>query len=152
MLPYDSSQIANKLRALVVRPGQVIMDRSSWTQEAEADLDPMLAEQFQIALDATKIRIPELREACRDVLVEGLEPPEAAARRKIDDVTSIYRAITTIKERWKQICVQEEWEYLPFAFPKTMTKLILELQREHLRQYSARNSGRKRSAPRKKKT
>ncbi len=123
------------------------MHRSSWTRAAEPDLDPMLPEQFEIALAATKIRIPKLRDACRDVLVEELQPSEAAARRNIEDVTSISRAITTIKERWKQICAEEEWDYLTFAFPRKFTKLILELQREQLAQYSARKQKR---APKKK--
>ena len=123
------------------------MHRSSWTRAAEPDLDPMLPEQFEIALAATKIRIPKLREACRDVLVDELQPSEAAARRNIEDVTSISRAITTIKERWKQICAEEEWDYLTFAFPRKFTKLILELQREQLAQYSARKQKR---APKKK--
>lgn len=121
------------------------MDRSSWTP-AEDDLDPMLPEQFEIALAATKIRIPELREACRDVLVDGLQPPDAAKRRKVDDVPSVYRAITSIKERWKQICTDEGWDYLPFAFPRNLSTLVLELQREHLQRYSAR----KRKRPKKK--
>ncbi len=123
------------------------MHRSSWTRAAEPDLDPMLPEQFEIALAATKIRIPKLRDACRDVLVDELQPSEAAARRNIEDVTSISRAITTIKERWKQICAEEEWDYLTFAFPRKFTKLILELQREQLAQYSARKQKR---APKKK--
>lgn len=124
------------------------MDRSSWTRAAEPDLDPMLPEQFEIALAATKIRIPELRDACRDVLVSELSPSEAAARRKIEDVTSISRAITTIKDRWRQICAEEEWEVLSFAFPKKLTKLILELQHDQLEQYKAR----KQKRPKKKKT
>ena len=111
------------------------MELSSWTYEP-ADRDPMLAEQFQIAVDATQIRKPELIEACKDVLVEGLQATEAAQRRNIDDVTSVYRAIATVREKWEQICTAEEWEFVPLAFPKEIMKALKEFQREQLKRYS----------------
>jgi hypothetical protein len=67
-----------------------------------ADRDPMVAEQFQIAIDATQIRKPELIEALRDVLVEGFQANEAAQRRNLGDVTSVYRAIATVPRRRKK--------------------------------------------------
>ena len=111
------------------------MELSSWTYEP-ADRDPMLAEQFQIAVDATQIRKPELIEACKDVLVEGLQATEAAQRRNIDDVTSVYRAIATVREKWEQICTAEEWEFVPLAFPKEIMRALKEFQREQLKRYS----------------
>jgi len=111
------------------------MERSSWTYES-ADRDPMLPEQFQLAIDATQIRKPELIEACKDVLVAGLQATEAAQRRNIDDVTTVYRAIATVKEKWDQICTAEEWEFVPLAFPRDIMKALKEFQREQLKRYS----------------
>lgn len=111
------------------------MELSLWTYEP-ADRDPMLAEQFQIAIDATQIRKPELIEALRDVLVEGLQATEAAQRRKIDDVTTVYRAISTVREKWDQICRDEQWEFVPLAFPREIMKALKEFQRDQLKRYS----------------
>jgi|SRR5579884_1103919 len=111
------------------------MEQSSWKYES-ANLDPMLAEQFQIAIDATQIRKPELIEACRDVLVDGLPATEAAQKRNVDDVTTVYRAIATVKERWDQICTAEGWEFVPLAFPRTLMSALKEFQREQLKRYS----------------
>jgi predicted DNA-binding protein (UPF0251 family) len=110
------------------------MELSLWTYDP--DRDPMLAEQFQIAIDATQIRKPELIEALRDVLVEGLQATEAAQRRHIDDVTSVYRAIATVREKWDQICKDEGWEFVPLAFPREIMKALKEFQREQLNRYS----------------
>ena len=111
------------------------MERSSWTYEP-ADRDPMLAEQFQIAVDATQIRKPELIDACRDVLVEGVQATEAAQRRNITDVPSVYRALASIREKWDQICRDEEWEFVPLAFPREIMKALKEFQRDQLKRYS----------------
>jgi hypothetical protein len=105
----------------------------SWTQEGFPD--PMLQEQFQLALDATQIRTPELIEACRAVLVDGKLATEVAQQREIE-VSNIYRAVTNIKEKWDQICTQEDWEYLPLAFPRSIMKVLLEFQQLQLNKYS----------------
>ena len=52
------------------------MEHWSWMQDEAPD--PMLQEQFQLALDATQIRTPELIEACRSVLVDGKLATEVA--------------------------------------------------------------------------
>jgi hypothetical protein len=120
------------------------MELPLWTNEP-ADRDPMLPEQFQIAINATKIRKPELIEALRDVLVEGLQVAEAAQRRNIDDVTSVYRAIPTVRERWDQICRDEEWEFVSLAFPREIMKALKEFQRDQLKRYSElKGKGRRR--------
>jgi hypothetical protein len=57
-----------------------------------------------------------------------------AQQRKME-VSNIYRAIATIKDKWDQICAEEDWEYLPLAFPRSIMKVLLEFQREQLGQY-----------------
>ncbi len=108
------------------------MEHWSWMQDEAPD--PMLQEQFQLALDATQIRTPELIEACRSHLVDGKLATEVAQQHDID-VSSVYRAVTTIREKWDQICTEEEWEYRPLAFPRSIMKVLLEFQREQLSQY-----------------
>ena len=44
----------------------------------EAEPDPMLPEQFEVAVNATQIRTRELIQACRAVLVDGASAPEIA--------------------------------------------------------------------------
>jgi hypothetical protein len=125
-----------------LRREPVIMDNSSWTYE-EAVPDPMLAEQFKVALKSTQVRKPELIAACRDVMVEGLSATDAARQRNVD-MPSISRAMKSIKEKWDQICAEEGWVPVPFAFPASWTKLLLEIQREQLDRYSAlKDKGRK---------
>ncbi len=101
----------------------------------------MLQEQFQLALDATQIRTPELIEACRSVLVDGRLVTEVARKHKIEQ-SSVSRAVTTVRERWDQICTQEDWEYVPLAFPRSLMKVLLEFQREHLSKYSEKKGKR----------
>jgi hypothetical protein len=117
------------------------MDNSSWTYE-EAVPDPMLAEQFKVALKSTQVRTPELIAACRDVMVEGLSATDAARQRNVD-MPSISRAMKSIKETWDQICTEQGWEFKPFAFPPGIMKVMLEFQREQLDQYSAHKSKRR---------
>lgn len=121
----------------------VIMRVRSWTHEEDAP-DSMLQEQFQIAMDATKIRTPELIEACRAVLVDGLPTADVAAKNKIEP-SSVYRAIATVKAKWEEICAKEEWTYAPLAFPESMMKVMLEFERDLLARYSAKRGKRVRT-------
>jgi hypothetical protein len=105
-----------------------------WSWIEDETPDPMLQEQFQLALDATQIRTPELIEACRSVMVDGQVATEVAQQRQMEP-SNIYRAISTIKEKWDQICTEEDWEYVPLAFPRSIMKVMLEFQREQLSQY-----------------
>ncbi|MDY6949668.1 MAG: hypothetical protein SXG53_28660 [Pseudomonadota bacterium] len=104
----------------------------------------MLQEQFQIAMDATQIRTPELIDACREVLVDGLPAAEVAQKHKIDP-SSVYRAIATVKAKWEEICAKEEWEYVPLAFPKSIMRVMLEFERDLLARYSERRIKRTRT-------
>jgi DNA-directed RNA polymerase specialized sigma24 family protein len=106
----------------------------SWTHDEDTP-DPMLQEQFQIAMDATQIRTPELIEACRAVLVDQLPAAEVAQKHGIDP-SSVYRAIATVKAKWEEICAKEEWEYVPLAFPKSIMRVMLEFERDLLARYS----------------
>jgi DNA-binding phage protein len=113
--------------------------RTPWT-ENEDEAEPMLAEQFDIAMERTQIRTPELIAACRSVLVESKKASEVAQARGID-AAHIRRAVTTIREKWQEICTEQGWEYLPVALPRHAMKLVLEMQREHLEQYREGKSG-----------
>ena len=110
----------------------------SWTHDEDTP-DPMLQEQFQIAMDATQIRTPELIEACREVLV-GRQPGADVAQKHKIDASSLYRALATVKAKWEEICANEEWEYVPLAFPKSIMKVMLEFQREQLARYADQRS------------
>ena len=105
----------------------------------------MLPEQFQIAMDRTQIRTPELIAACRSVLVENKKASEVAHARGLD-AAHVRRAATTVREKWQEICTEQGWEYLPVALPRSSMKLVLEMQREQLEQYRAqegKSGGRK---------
>lgn len=117
-----------------------IMDMQPKCPKNLENLDPMLSEQFQIAVSATKIRRPELIEACKAVLVDGQVATDVAAKYSIDPA-HVYRALTTIKERWDEICAEQGWDYVPLAFPRKLMKVMLEFQREQLEAY--RSAGRK---------
>lgn len=120
--------------------------RTPWI-ENEDEAEPMLAEQFDIAMERTQIRTPELIAACRSVLVESKKASEVAQARGID-AAHIRRAVTTIREKWQEICTEQGWEYLPVALPRHAMKLVLEMQREHLEQY---RDGKKSGSRKKKK-
>lgn len=119
------------------------MPSRSWTHD-ENTTDPMLQEQFQIALDATRIRTPELIEACRAVLVEDLPAADVAAKNEIQP-SRVYRAIATVKAKWDEICANEEWECHPLAFPQPIMKVVLEFQRDLLARYSEKRGKRRRA-------
>jgi hypothetical protein len=108
----------------------------------EAEPDPMLPEQFEIAANATQIRKPELISASRAVLVDGAAAPEIAKKFNIDDVSNIYRAVSSIRQKWEQICAAEEWEYLPLAFPRSVMSVMLAFQRELLKNYGEKKAKR----------
>src|SRR5688500_13589158 len=94
----------------------------------ENEIEPMLKEQFDTAVEATQIRNPRLIEACRAVLVDGRVATDVVATYGLQS-PNVYRAIATIKEKWDQICAKEGWDYCPVALPRNYMKLILELQR-----------------------
>ena len=120
------------------------MDDSSGIYE-EAESDPMLVEQFNVALKATQVRIPELIAACRDVMVEGLSTAEASRRHNIENSTTISRAVKTIRDKWDEICAEQGWTFMPVAVPTSWAKLLVEIQREQLDRYTAlQDEGRKR--------
>jgi hypothetical protein len=98
----------------------------------ETELDPMLPEQFELARAATQIRTPKLIEACRAVLVDHEAAPDIAAKLNIE-VSSIYRATASIRQKWDEICTSEEWDYIPLAIPRTLTDVVLTFQRELLK-------------------
>jgi len=104
--------------------------------------EPMLPEQFEIALAATQIRTPELIEACRAVLVKNETALKIAHDSDIA-VSNIYRATATIKRKWEQICASEEWDYIPLAVPRSVTTAILVMQREVLKSYSEKKAKRR---------
>ena len=107
-----------------------------------SDPDPMLAEQFEVALAATQIRAPELIAACRAVLVDGMLAPEAA---KVHNVTasSIYRATASIRQKWEKICTKQDWVYAPVAAPREVMDVILAFQRNLLSAYQQRGKKRR---------
>jgi hypothetical protein len=118
--------------------------RTPWT-ENEDQADPMLPEQFQIAMDRTQIRTPELIAACRSVLVENKKASEVAQALRLD-AAHVRRAVITVRDKWQEICKEQGWEYLPVALPRSAMKLVLEMQREQLEKYRAeegKGSGRK---------
>ena len=91
---------------LVGFAGAEIMEaREPWT-ENEDEADPMLPEQFQIAMDRTQIRTPELIAACRSVLVENKKASEVAHARGLD-AAHVRRAATTVREKWQEICTEQ---------------------------------------------
>jgi hypothetical protein len=108
----------------------------------DAEPDPMLPEQFEMALAETQIRTPKLIAVCRAVLVDGVAAPEIAQQHDVD-VSRVYRATSTIRDKWKQICTEREWEYLPLAFPKSIMRVMLEFERELLRNDADRKGKRR---------
>ena len=98
----------------------------------ETEPDPMLPEQFELALAATQIRTPKLIEACRAVLVDDAAAPDIAGKLNID-VSSIYRATASIRQKWDEICTLEQWDYIPLAIPASLTNVVLAFQRELLK-------------------
>lgn len=115
------------------------MEQRSRTPETEPD--PMLPEQFELACAATQIRTPELIEACRAVLVDDAAAPDIAKKLNID-VSSIYRAIASIRQKWDEICSSEEWDYFPLAIPRTLTGVVLAFQRELLKSVGDKKANR----------
>lgn len=101
----------------------------------EAEPDPMLPEQFELAVNATQIRTPELIEACRAVLVDGAVAKEVAEKLEIEDVSNVYRALSTIKARWADICTEERWAYVPLAVPEDVIDTVMAFQRRLLKKY-----------------
>jgi hypothetical protein len=63
--------------------------------------------------------------------VAGEMATEVAQQRNME-VSNIYRALGTIKEKWDQISTDEDWEYKPLAFRRSLMKVMLEFQREQL--------------------
>lgn len=108
----------------------------------EAEPDPMLPEQFEIAVSATQIRTPELIEACKAVLVEGVAAKEIAKKLKIDDVSNVYRAVKLIKRKWEKICAKEGWTYVPLALPGDVVDMAMAYQRNVLKKYSEKKGKR----------
>ena len=108
----------------------------------EAEPDPMLPEQFEVAVNATQIRKPELIAACRAVLVDGASAPKIAEKLNIDDVSNVYRAVSSIREKWEQICATEGWKYVPLVVPEDLVATVMELQRKLLKGYSEKKGKR----------
>ena len=108
----------------------------------EAEQDPMLLEQFEIAVSATQIRKPELIEACKAVLVEGAVAKEIAEKLKIDDVSNVYRALKRIKRKWEKICAKEGWTCVSFALPADVIDMAMAYQRNVLKKYSEKKGKR----------
>ena len=102
--------------------------------ENEDEAEPMLPEQFETAMEQTQIRSPEMIAACRAVLVEKKKASEVARSMGID-TSHVGRAVNTVREKWAEICLEQGWEYLPIALPRSSMKLVLEMQHEHLKQY-----------------
>jgi len=115
--------------------------QSRSTTPDEAELDAMLPEQFEIALYATQIRTQKVIDACRAVLVDGMPTQESAEKYNVDQ-PSVSRATKVLREKWLQICADQEWDYLPLALPRSVMKMTLEFQREVLKRYSEQKSRR----------
>jgi len=111
----------------------------------EAEPDPMLPEQFEIAVNATQIRKPELIEACRAMFVDGVAATEIAKKLGIE-VSNVYRAAGTIEGKWEEICAGERWTYLSLAIPEKFVPMVMEYQRDLLKGYSEKKGKRKRPA------
>jgi hypothetical protein len=110
----------------------------------EAEPDPMLPEQFEIAVNATQIRTPELIAACKAVLVEGAVAKEIAEKLKIDDVSNVYRALKRIKRKWEKICAKEEWTCVSLALPGDVIDMAMAYERNLLKKYSEKKGKRSR--------
>lgn len=95
--------------------------------------DPMLQEQFQLALDATQIRSRELIEACRSVLVNEKLATEVVQQHKID-VSSVSRGNHHHREVGPDLYPRGLGVYTA-CFPRSIMKVLLEFQREQLSQY-----------------
>jgi hypothetical protein len=120
------------------------MESEAPRTENEDDAEPMLLEQFNVAVDRTQIRTPELIAACKAVLVENKKASEIAQARNLDGA-HVRRAVITIREKWQEICTEQGWEYLPIALPHSVMKLVLEMQHAQLEKYRAdsKSDGRK---------
>ena len=108
----------------------------------EAEPDPMLPEQFELAVNATQIRRPELIAACRAVLVDGAAAKEIAETLKIDDVSNVYRAMGIIKAKWEEICATEKWTYVPLALPEEVVDMAMAYERNLLKKYAEKKGKR----------
>ena len=108
----------------------------------EAEPEPMLPEQFEIAVNATQIRTPELIAACKAVLVEGAAPKEIAETLKIDDVSNVYRAMGIIKAKWEEICAAEKWTYVPLALSEEVVDMAMAYERNLLKKYTEKKGKR----------
>ena len=108
--------------------------------EYEDDAEPMLPEQFQIAIERTQIRSEELISACKAVLIESRKASEVAEELRLDSA-HIRRAVITIREKWQEICGEQAWEYLPIALPHSSMQLVLKMQHEQFERYRAGTKG-----------
>jgi hypothetical protein len=113
----------------------------------EAEPDPMLPEQFEVALKATQIRKPELIEACKAVLVDGASGPEIAKKLNIDH-SNVYRATSSIKKKWEEICAREGWTYVRLAVPEDLIDAVMAFERKLLKKYSEKKGKRGRHGKR----
>jgi hypothetical protein len=118
--------------------------------EYEDNAEPMLLEQFQIAIERTQIRSEELIAACKAVLVESKKASEVAQELGLDSA-HVRRAVITIREKWQEICVERGWQYLPIALPHSSMQLVLKMQQEHLDAYRAGTKGEPRRRRKRKK-
>jgi len=57
------------------------------------------------------------------------------------DCAHVRHAVITIREKWRDICTEQGWEYLPIALPHSVMKLVLELQHAQLEKYRADSKG-----------
>lgn len=122
------------------------MEFQSWTEDEAPE--PMLQEQFELALSNTHIRVPQLIAACRFVLVEGMSAKEAIARvaQATTDAPSagyvdqgtLSRAVNTVREKWYQILAEEGWEEAPFAFPPQIMTVLKVFQKDAIDRVHAR--------------
>jgi hypothetical protein len=108
---------------------------------ADPEPEPMLPEQFELALAATQIRALDLIEACKAVLVRNENGPDIAAQYNVKQ-SSIYRATKRIKEKWDEICAAEGWDYITLAIPRAVTPTLLAYQREIFKTHSDKKSKR----------
>jgi predicted DNA-binding protein (UPF0251 family) len=106
------------------------------TRTDEDDAEPMLPEQFQIAVERTQIRSEELIAACKAVLVDSKTQQDVAQQLNVDR-GHISRAVNKIREKWQEICKDQRWEYLPIALPHSTMQLVLKMQHEELEKYRA---------------